>query len=126
MFSGFDMALSVGDISDNGIGAQRKNVLEENCCLSGLLEDLDYQVEENYRKLKTYIVYRLLNDMVAAGEASSLFGIATNPVDLGGMYWLMKQLRPFKLVRATNCIWYSVTLPGNMERKYYDIQTSMG
>ena len=61
MFIVFDMALSVGDISDNGIGEQRKNVLKKMLSV-WFVEDLDYQVEEKYRKLKLHCL-RLLNDM---------------------------------------------------------------
>ena len=48
----FDMALSVGDISDNGIGEQRKNVLKKMLSV-WFVEDLDYQVEEKIQKIKT-------------------------------------------------------------------------
>ncbi len=49
----FDMALSVGDISDNGIGEQRKNVFKKMLSVC-FVEDLDYQVEKKYRKLKLH------------------------------------------------------------------------
>ena len=48
----FDMALSVGDISDNGIGEQRKNVFKKMLSVC-FVEDLDYQVEEKIQKIKT-------------------------------------------------------------------------
>ena len=47
----FDMALSVGDISDNGIGERRKDVLKEMlsvCCV----EDLDYQIEVKMQRIR--------------------------------------------------------------------------
>ena len=46
----FDMALSVGDISDNGIGEQRKNVLKKMLSV-WFAEDLDYRVEEKIQKI---------------------------------------------------------------------------
>ena len=39
----FDMALSVGDISDNGIGEQRKNVFKKMLSVC-FVEDLDYSL----------------------------------------------------------------------------------
>ena len=41
----FDIGLSIGDISDNGIGEQRRDILKKMlsvCCV----DDLDYQIEE--------------------------------------------------------------------------------
>ena len=40
-----DRVLSVGDISDNGIGEQRKNIFKKMLSVC-FVEDLDYQVEE--------------------------------------------------------------------------------
>ena len=42
----FDMALSVGDISDNGIGEQRKNVFKKMLSVC-FVEDLDYIKKTN-------------------------------------------------------------------------------
>ena len=86
----FDMALSVGDISDNGIGEQRKNVLKKMLSV-WFVEDLDYQVEEKIQKIKTTLSSVI--ERYVAGEEVRIW-YSYNPDELCGMYWLMKQLRP--------------------------------
>jgi len=46
------MEHSRGDISDNGIGEQRKNIFKKMLSVC-FVEDLDYQVEEKIQKIKT-------------------------------------------------------------------------
>lgn len=84
------MALSVGDISDNGIGEQRKNVLKKMLSV-WFVEDLDYQVEEKIQKIKTTLSSVI--ERYVAGEEVRIW-YSYNPDELCGMYWLMKQLRP--------------------------------
>ena len=86
----FDMALSVGDISDNEIGEQRKNVLKKMLSV-WFVEDLDYQVEEKIQKIKTTLSSVI--ERYVAGEEVRIW-YSYNPDELCGMYWLMKQLRP--------------------------------
>ena len=86
----FDMALSVGDISDNGIGEQRKNVFKKMLSV-WFVEDLDYQVEEKIQKIKTTLSSVI--ERYVAGEEVRIW-YSYNPDELCGMYWLMKQLRP--------------------------------
>ena len=86
----FDMALSVGDISDNGIGEQRKNVFKKMLSVC-FVEDLDYQVEEKIQKIKTTLSSVI--ERYVAGEEVRIW-YSYNPDELCGMYWLMKQLRP--------------------------------
>ena len=116
----FDMALSVGDISDNGIGEQRKNVLKKMLSV-WFVEDLDYQVEEKIQKIKTTLSSVI--ERYVAGEEVRIW-YSYNPDELCGMYWLMKQLRPLNCQTTI----YLVKLPdlGIWKRKYYDIQNSMG
>ena len=86
----FDMALSVGDISDNGIGEQRKNVFKKMLSVC-FVEDLDYQVEEKIQKIKTTLTSVI--ERYVAGEEIRIW-YSYNPDELCGMYWLMKQLQP--------------------------------
>ena len=103
----FDMALSVGDISDNGIGEQRKNVLKKMLSV-WFVEDLDYQVEEKIQKIKTTLSSVI--ERYVAGEEVRIW-YSYNPDELCGMYWLMKQLRPLNcqttiyLVKFQELIW---------------------
>ena len=93
----FDMALSVGDISDNGIGEQRKNVLKKMLSV-WFVEDLDYQVEEKIQKIKTTLSSVI--ERYVAGEEVRIW-YSYNPDELCGMYWLMKQLRPLNCIITT-------------------------
>lgn len=86
----FDMALSVGDISDNGIGEQRKNVLKKMLSV-WFVEDLDYRVEEKMQTIRTTLS-AVIKRYVAGEEVRIWYSY--NPDELCGMYWLMKQLRP--------------------------------
>ena len=86
----FDMALSVGDISDNGIGEQRKNVLKKMLSV-WFAEDLDYRVEEKMQTIRTTLS-AVIKRYVAGEEVRIWYSY--NPDELCGMYWLMKQLRP--------------------------------
>ena len=86
----FDMALSVGDISDNGIGEQRKNIFKKMLSVC-FVEDLDYQVEEKIQKIKTTLTSVI--ERYVAGEEIRIW-YSYNPDELCGMYWLMKQLQP--------------------------------
>ena len=81
----FDMALSVGDISDNGIGEQRKNVFKKMLSVC-FVEDLDYQVEEKIQKIKTTLTSVI--ERYVAGEEIRIW-YSYNPDELCGMYWLM-------------------------------------
>lgn len=86
----FDIALSVGDISDNGIGEHRKDVLKEMlsvCCV----KDLDYQIEEKMKKIKATLSSVI--ERYVAGEEIRIW-YSYNPDELCGMHWIMKQLYP--------------------------------
>ena len=76
----FDMALSVGDISDNEIGEQRKNVLKKMLSV-WFVEDLDYQVEEKIQKIKTTLSSVI--ERYVAGEEVRIW-YSYNPDELCG------------------------------------------
>lgn len=99
----FDIALSMGDISDNGLGEQRKSVLRNMLSVCPF-EDLEHQVEEKMQKSKTAlssVMERYVN-----GEEIRIW-YSYNPDELCGMYWLMAQLRPLNCQTAI----YFVKLP---------------
>ena len=110
----FDMALSVGDISDNGIGEQRKNIFKKMLSVC-FVEDLDYQVEEKIQKIKTTLTSVI--ERYVAGEEIRIW-YSYNPDELCGMYWLMKQLQPLNCQTTI----YLVKLPtweyGNASSKH--------
>ena len=99
----FDIALSVGDISDNGLGEQRKSVLRNMLSVCPF-SDLEHQIEEKMQKAKTAlssVMERYIN-----GEEIRIW-YSHNPDELCGMYWLMEQLRPLNCQTAI----YLVKLP---------------
>lgn len=86
----FDLALSVGDISDNGIGERRKAVLKDMMSVF-CVENLEHQIEERMQRIKdtlTSVIKRYV-----AGEEIRIW-YSYNPDELCGMYWLMEQLKP--------------------------------
>lgn len=113
---GFNLALSVGNISENTLGSQRQQVLEHLYSIypndqgSQAAQDLLQRAKAN---LQT--VYEL----AAAGEALRIW-YSNGPDELCGLYWLMAQLNQLK----ERC-WkvYLVKLPeweaydGNVVRK---------
>ena len=99
----FDIALSVGDISDDGIGSQRKNVLRQMLSVH-YTEDMDYQVEEKMQKTTKSLSSVI--ERYVAGEQVRIW-YSHNPDELCGMYWLMAQLRPLKSQTAI----YLIKLP---------------
>lgn len=86
----FDIALSVGDISDNGLGEQRKAVLKKMLSVCRV-EDLHHQVEDKMQKTKAAL--SAVMERYRNGEEIRIW-YSHNPDELCGMYWLMAQLRP--------------------------------
>ena len=86
----FDLALSVGDISDGGIGEQRRDVLKRMMSVS-YADDLDRQIEDKIQKTKAALTSVIERYM--AGEELRIW-YSHNPDERCGMYWLMAQLRP--------------------------------
>ncbi len=99
----FDIALSVGDISDNGLGERRKSVLK-NMWSVYPFEDLEQQIEEKLLKSKTAL--SSVMERYTNGEEIRIW-YSHNPDELCGMYWLMTQLRPLNCQTAI----YLVKLP---------------
>ena len=87
----FELAWSVGEISQDGIGDQRRAALEklrsiyppESCA----------QPEETLEKARKSLAAVL--ERCAAGEDVRIW-YSHNPDELCGMHWLMAQLRPLK------------------------------
>lgn len=99
----FDIALSVGDISDDGLGEQRKSVLRSMLSVCPF-EDLEHQIEEKMLKSKTAL--SSVMERYIKGEEIRIW-YSHNPDELCGMYWLMAQLRPLNCQTAI----YLVNLP---------------
>lgn len=89
----FSLALSIGDISDGGLGDQRRAVLRQLLSVDPAV-NLDYHVDK--RLAKTTAALSSLINRYLAGEAVRIW-YSHNPDELCGMYWLMSQLRPFNL-----------------------------
>lgn len=99
----FDIALSVGDISDDGIGNQRRNVLRQMLSVHDR-EDIGDHVEEKIQR--TTAALSSVMERYVLGEDVRIW-YSHNPDELCGMYWLMAQLRPLKSQTAI----YLVNLP---------------
>lgn len=87
----FSLALSIGDISDGGIGERRREVLRHLLSIDPTI-NLDAQVDDSLSR--TSAALSVLIERYVAGEAVRIW-YSHNPDELCGMYWLMSQLRPF-------------------------------
>lgn len=96
----FDIALSVGDISDDGLGEQRKSVLRSMLSICPF-DDLEHQIEEKMLKSKTAL--SSVMERYIKGEEIRIW-YSYNPDELCGMYWLMAQLWPLNCQTAINCV----------------------
>lgn len=96
----FDIALSVGDISDDGIGSQRRNVLKQMLSVV-YAEDADYQVEKKMRRTTTALSATI--ERYIAGEEVRIW-YSHIPDEICGMYWLMAQLQPLKSQTAIHLV----------------------
>ena len=110
----FDMALSVGDISDNGIGEQRKNVFKKMLSVC-FVEDLDYQVEEKIQKIKTTLTSVI--ERYVAGEEIRIWYIqrlmlATTPF-LGSLATFDGAFAVIFQIAATSFIFFDVSTVKN-------------
>lgn len=88
----FDLALSIGDITEMGIGSQRKAALSKLRSIWPI-EDSDDELEEKLLKDQTALDAVL--ERSAAGEPIRIW-YSHNPDEMCGMYWLMSLLRPIK------------------------------
>lgn len=88
----FDLALSVGDLSEDGLGERRKAVLRAMLSLRPF-EDAERQTEENL--LRAGAALSSLLERYRRGEELRLWYSHT-PDEECGMDWLMAQLQPLK------------------------------
>lgn len=108
----FDIALSVGEISETELGLQRLAALEKLLSICPT-NNLSQQLNEKLQGIKKSLTSVL--ERCAAGEDIRLW-YSHNPDEMCGMYWLMSQLRPIKRGGAV----YLVKLP---EWEYKDDNT---
>ncbi len=108
----FDLALSVGEITEKGIGTQRRNALEKLFSIWPT-EDAARQLEDKLKKNQEDLTALL--DRCAAEEPIRIW-YSHNPDEMCGMYWLMSQLHTIKRRGAV----YLVKLP---EWEYKDEST---
>lgn len=99
----FDMALSVGDISDNGLGKQRSKVLKQMLSV-GCAEDIDVLIDEKMQENANALTSIL--ERYSTGEEVRIW-YSDNPDEICGMHWLMAQ---FQTVKKETAI-YLVKLP---------------
>ena len=114
----FDIALSVGTISDDGLGLLRKNVLRQMLSFDPGKER-DILAEERMEKTKSSLSSLL--GRYKDGEPVRIW-YSCNPDELCGMYWLMAQLRPLKCRTAI----YLVRLPVWEYRKEHAVISRNG
>ncbi len=87
----FPLSLSVGNISENGIGAEREKALS---LLWGMYRLTPRDVKDILNKPKKH--YSLLLERARDGEPIRVWS-GRDPDELCGLYWLMEQLRPVGL-----------------------------
>lgn len=86
------LALSVGNISDTGIGAEREKAIS---LLMGTFPDIASQVADELLNTARKS-YNALLKQVQNGESIRVWG-SREPDEMCGLYWLMEQLRPIGL-----------------------------
>ena len=86
------LALSIGNISENGIGAEREKALS---LLMGTFPDVAAQVMDELLNTARKS-YDMLLKQVQNGEAIRVW-VSREPDAMCGLYWLMEQLRPIGL-----------------------------
>ena len=99
----FNLNLSVGDISDNGIGTQRKNAIKKMLSTHGMI-DMEEQIEEELTKAE-FSLSNLIERFIGGEEIRIWY--SDNPDELCGMCWLMNQIQPLSCKTAV----YLVKLP---------------
>lgn len=88
----FDLALSIGEITETEIGSQRRKVLRKLRSIWPK-QDVDDELEEKLNKEQKSLDTVLKR--CSAGEPIRIW-YSHNPDEMCGMYWLMSQLRPIK------------------------------
>ena len=85
-----DVAWSMGDISDDEIGNNRKSVLEQAFFVWPNREDNEQYILETLRSAKTAL-HEIL-DRASRGEPVRIW-YSHNPDEICGFYWLLAQLK---------------------------------
>lgn len=114
----FDLALSVGEIAETELGAQRRAALEQ---LSSVwpLEDMEQQLDEQLQSAQRDLASLL--ERCAGGEDVRVW-YSHNPDEMCGMYWLMAQLHTVNQRGAV----YLVKLPAWEYQDETTIRTYQG
>ena len=89
---GFNLALSVGDISENQLGSQRQEVLEQLYSIHSI-EEGRQAAQELLQRAKADLI--TVHDRAAAGEDLRIW-YSNQPDELCGLYWFMAQLNQLK------------------------------
>lgn len=99
-----DVAWSMGDISDDEIGNNRKSVLEQAFFVWPNREDNEQYILETLRSAKTAL-HEIL-DRASRGEPVRIW-YSHNPDEICGFYWLLAQLKKLPAIGSI----YAVKLP---------------
>lgn len=89
---GFDLALSVGDISGDCLGVERQMVLEDMCSVWNM-PDASAFIGEKIKRARADL--EIIRARYEAGEPIRIW-YSHNPDELCGLYWLMAALCPLK------------------------------
>jgi len=89
---GFNLALSLGDISEINLGSQRQEVLEQLYSIFPN-DKIHQEVQELLKRTKTDL--QTIYDRAAAGEDLRIW-YSDQPDELCGVYWFMDQLNQMK------------------------------
>jgi hypothetical protein len=89
---GFDLALSVGNISENQLGSQRQQVLEQLCSIYPNVQG-SQATQERVQRAEANL--QTVLDRVAEGENLRIW-YSNQPDELCGLYWFMAQLNQLK------------------------------
>ncbi|MBQ4346901.1 MAG: DUF1835 domain-containing protein [Firmicutes bacterium] len=87
-----DIVLSVGEISEDETGFQRRAVLEQLFCVWPT-ENMEPYINKKLKNAQKSLISVL--ERCSAGEAVRVW-YSNNPDEMCGMYWLMAQLRALK------------------------------
>lgn len=90
---GFDLMLSIGDISENLPGIKRKKVLE--CLFGNFPNDEGHQAANEILK-KVNEGLKTVREQVKAGESLRIW-YSNNPDEMCGFYWFMWQLNEWEV-----------------------------
>lgn len=89
---GFDLALSVGDISGDCLGIERQRALEAMCSVWNM-PDISVFISEKIERAKADLETVLVRN--GAGEPVRIW-YSHNPDELCGLHWLMAAMCPLK------------------------------